>query len=258
MTVIYDPTTNLAAARAAKAVYDHVCQIDSGPVTFGLPGGRSVVPLLEQMLLLSGNLSAERWKNFHFFMLDERLVPLDSPESNFRLLESVFFCQLIAKSLITKKQIHPFVYNQAAVDAGTQTYYERLLQFDGKFSAAIAGVGEDGHIGGLFPNHPSILSNAEGYIAFDDSPKPPPRRMSASKSLLAKTGCFITLFFGPGKQTALQNFYDNSLSIVDCPAKLAQKIPACYVVTDIALAENSAESSTANPSAKNSSTNAEE
>lgn len=251
MTIIYDPTTSLAAERAAKAIYDEACRIDAKPVTFGLPGGRSVVPLLEKLLLLSSTVSAERWKNFHFFMLDERLVPLDSPESNFRLLESVFFRHLIEQRLITKSQIHPFVYNQATTDAGTHIYHHLLLQFGGKFSVAIAGVGEDGHIGGLFPNHPSILCEAEGYFAFHDSPKPPPRRMSASKNLLSKTQCFVALFFGSGKQTALQNFHDRSLSVVECPAKLARKGTSCYVVTDIAMPENtlegSAESGTTHP-----------
>jgi len=49
-------------------------------VSFAVPGGRSVLGVFDK-------LKNEKidWKKVHFFMIDERLVPLESEESNFKL-----------------------------------------------------------------------------------------------------------------------------------------------------------------------------
>ena len=51
-------------------------------VILGLPGGRSITPVLNY-------LKKEKvdWNKIHVFMVDERLVPIDDDQSNYRLIK---------------------------------------------------------------------------------------------------------------------------------------------------------------------------
>jgi 6-phosphogluconolactonase len=181
-------------------------------IVVALPGGRSIVPFLTQ-------LKNEKlpWEKMHFFMVDERLVPIQDKESNFRHVSEIFFSDLIAKGKLSPFNLHPYNYKK-----GTSEYETELKSFGGKFDIIIFGVGEDGHIGGLFPNY-TINDESDFFIEFHDSPKPPKDRMSASRKLVEKAKLAVLLFVGDKKE-AYEHFNDEKTSHLDCPAKLMKKI----------------------------------
>ena len=76
-------------------------------VIVAVPGGRSVCGIFQKL--------AEEdvdWHRVHLFMVDERLVPKDHPESNFRVvIESL-------GEIVPATSLHPFVYDAAADDYG--------------------------------------------------------------------------------------------------------------------------------------------
>lgn len=82
-----------------------------------------------------------------------------------------------------------------------QDYEQKLLQVFGiskdhvpQFDLVLCGMGPDGHTASLFPNH-SLLKESSKLIAYiEDSPKPPPQRITFTLPLLnnAKNVVFVT------------------------------------------------------------------
>ena len=61
---------------------------------------------------------------------------------------------------------------------------------------AILGVGEDGHVGGLFTGHPA-LEELTRVVAIHDAPRPPYRRLTLSLSfLISSTRIWIVAIGG--------------------------------------------------------------
>ncbi len=190
-------------------------------VVIALPGGTSVVEIYK-------NLAKKTfaWDRVHFFLLDERLVPGDHPQSNFRLVQDHL------GSTVPPALIHRFNYYPDNPDQGIIDYNSELKACGSRFDIVLASSGEDGHIGSLFPNHPLLEKNDDGFLLVSDAPKPPPGRMSAGRRLIRGADSGILLFFGSGKAAALRNFMNDKLSVDDCPAKLMAGLPNFYLLTD--------------------------
>jgi 6-phosphogluconolactonase len=67
----------------------------------------------------------------------------------------------------------------------------------------------------------------------DDSPKPPPQRMTMSRKLLLQSQVAVILFLGEAKREALMKFRDGRLDYKDVPNKLVQQIKDVHVFTDL-------------------------
>lgn len=197
-------------------------------VIFGIVGGRSVSGIFERLKDKEIN-----WEKVHIFMVDERLVSLDDLESNFRIARNAFIHQLIADKKLPQDNVHPFIMNAAKNDLGIGEYEKEFKEIGEAFDVILLSSGEDGHVGALYPNHHSIEEKAEYFITMDDSPKEPPKRMTASRKLLEKSKVSLLLFFGEDKRDAFKKFNDGSLNVNQCPCKLVNKIKESYILTDV-------------------------
>jgi 6-phosphogluconolactonase len=86
----------------------------------------------------------------------------------------------------------------------------------------VLSSGEDGHIGALYPNHHSIKNNFPKFISMGDSPKPPQKRMTASRKMIEKADDGLLLFFGAGKTDAYFKYKLRTNSVEDCPAQICK------------------------------------
>lgn len=197
-------------------------------VVFAIPGGRSILGIFS--LLKHQNIS---WEKVHIFMADERLVSPDSSDTNFRQAEKEFLEYLVKQNKLPRKNLHPYTYFNFPDEKGLEAYKNELKEISDKFDILLLSSGEDGHVGSLFPHHPSIKDPSEFFIISKDTPKPPTKRLAASRKLLEKSKTAILLFFGETKAQAFKNFQDKNLSIIDCPAKLVQSIQDSHVFLDI-------------------------
>jgi 6-phosphogluconolactonase len=200
---------------AVKKIADFIRK--KGKVVMALPGGRSIAHFLQ--IFKEEDLE---WNNIHFFMADERLVKITDPDSNFRLLSDVFFAELIKAGKLSVHNLHPF-----RMERGIKEYEVDLKAYGGKFDVVILGVGEDGHVAGLFPQL-SVLKEEEYFMEFHNSPKPPKDRMSSSRKLIEKADIGVLLFIGEGKKDAYKSFMDDKVSWKDCPAKILKKKAIAY------------------------------
>jgi len=230
MDIIYNPDRKYLDCLAADILVADAKKLlgKKDKVVWALPGGRSVGGIFD---ILSESVSLD-WKRIHFFMADERLVPIDDMESNFGLLMEKLLYPLLRKGNITRKNMHPFIYRKKEKDAGLRTYKRELIKLGGKYDAVLLSSGEDGHIAGLYPDHNSIRDDSKYFIKMDNSPKPPPRRMTSSRNLLVCSQMAVLLFFGKGKKYALNMFKDSKLTIEQCPARIVSLIDKSYVLTD--------------------------
>ncbi|MEK6950156.1 MAG: 6-phosphogluconolactonase [Nanoarchaeota archaeon] len=197
----------------------------------GLPGGRSVQGIFRLLAKNDTNDTGRThfipWNRVQLFWVDERLVPLDHAESNYRLAKELFLDELVKKNKIPKENIHPFDYK-----AGVLDYQKTLARYGGRYDLILLGVGEDGHIAGLFPHHPG-LKKKNAFFTMNDAPKLPGQRMSIGSGLLQKAEVAIALFYGKEKEEAWKAFRNPALGVEDCPAKLILPIREAYAVIDL-------------------------
>ncbi len=174
-----------------------------GPVVLGLVGGRSVSGIYSA---LSG-MDMPAWKQAHFFWADERRVAPDDPLSNYRLAHETLLSPLLERGQITEENIHPVDTAADPADAARR-YAIELGAFGCHFDIALLSAGEDNHVAGIFPDRSYPEDCA--YIAFDDSPKPPRERFTATPVFLSGTRCGIVVFSGARKRAALEHFLNGA------------------------------------------------
>jgi 6-phosphogluconolactonase len=221
--------------RLLKRAAQHLCAklrellVSQRQVNLAVPGGRSVAKIFSEMLQEEVD-----WQRVQLFIVDERLVPLDHLESNFKLLRDHLIDPLVEAGRITRGNAHPFIFDSAGPEESVREY-ERILGEHGlRYDVILLSAGEDGHVGALYPNHHSLADSHHGYILMDDSPKPPPERMTSSLSLLQTAAVAVVLFVGEAKREAFEQFSNPETPIDACPVKLVRAIPDTTVFTDLA------------------------
>jgi 6-phosphogluconolactonase len=205
-------------------------------IVLGLCGGRSVVGLLQALRRSSGSLSKELIRRVQFFMVDERLVPLTDEQSNFGGLQKLLFDELIKQGVLDPSQLHPFVPDASQPDYGCNKYYAELQSYGGRFTCIVLGVGEDGHVAGLFPGNAVLEDTKSGFVPFLDSPKPPAGRMTATLQLLASAELAILLVLGEAKREAWVRFQDPQTRVLDCPSVFIKGLRQVLVVENLTAA----------------------
>lgn len=227
--VLITGTKKELEAKAASLISESITKISKtkANVAIAVVGGRSVAGIF--LLLRKSQVD---WSNAHIFLVDERLIPIDDPESNYKVAYDSLLKYLIDWGKIPNANLHPFVYT-GNVKSDLKSYESELKKVSGNFDVVLLSAGEDGHVGALFPNHETILQKDPYFISTKSSPKLPKERMSSSRALISKSAVSILLFIGESKRQALENFGDPKLSIEECPAKLVKETKESYVLTDL-------------------------
>jgi 6-phosphogluconolactonase len=145
-----------AAALAAK-----------GPFRVSLSGGSTPKRLFG--LLASDEFRGRfPWQRVSWFWGDERFVPYDHPDSNYRMVSEA----MLAKAPVSPENIHPVPTDGTPEDAAQR--YERILQeaygaatLDPArplFDVTLLGLGADGHTASLLPGE-RVLEERKRWVA---------------------------------------------------------------------------------------------
>lgn len=135
-----------------------------GRFSVALAGGSTPKRIYE--LLASDELSNELdWSKVHIFFGDERTVPPDDAESNYRMANEA----LLARVALPEQNIHRMRGEGDAV-ANARLYEDELRgYFDGEdwpqFDLIMLGMGDDGHTASLFPETRALDVNAAWVTA---------------------------------------------------------------------------------------------
>lgn len=142
------------------------------------------------------------WSRISLFWTDERAVPADDPESNYGVAERMLLAPLGEKA---PRAFHMPADLPSLTSAAMR--YDTILATELKsrgLDLALLGVGEDGHICSLFPGHRALLADDLRVVAIEDSPKPPPRRLTLSLPFVLRTKKIWLIAVGPRKLPALR------------------------------------------------------
>ncbi len=179
--------------------------------------GGSLPKTLAQALLAkpSGPEDIVKFSKWEIFFADERAVPLEHEDSNYGLIKKELLDKIPAE--LGTPLIHPIDVTQLDDIQEIADQYEQLLvkSFASRdsvklpiFDLLLLGCGPDGHTCSLFPGH-ALLRETDAWVApIEDSPKPPPRRITLTLPVVTHGVRVAFVATGAGKKDILKKIFE--------------------------------------------------
>jgi 6-phosphogluconolactonase len=210
------PSAAEVAAMGAKAIARALgaCRSNaSSRVSLVLAGGttpRAVYELLDESAV----------DGVDFFFGDERAVPPDHPESNYRMAKLALFDRL----KVAADRIHRMPADAEDRDAAARAYESELPD---PVDVLVLGMGEDAHTASLFPESSALEERIRRVLPIT-GPKPPPERLTITPVVVGTAKHTIVLITGAGKADALERAILGPFEPSRVPIQLASN--AVFVV----------------------------
>jgi 6-phosphogluconolactonase len=209
------------AVAAGLRTYIFRCQKDAfarhDRFKIAVSGGSLPATLTKALL---DNSDDSRDGEFHFdkweiFFADERAVPLDHDDSNYGLLKKDLLDHI--PSSAGTPTVHPIDVKYLDDTQELADQYQDILtaSFASKdsvrmpiFDLILLGCGPDGHTCSLFPGHELLREKDAWVAAIEDSPKPPPRRITLSLPVVTHGHKIAFVATGGGKKEILKKILE--------------------------------------------------
>lgn len=158
---------NVTLARVAAEEFHRVAEAavqDRGRFSVALSGGNTPRAVYS---LLASEYKELPWDRIHIFFGDERHVPPDHPDSNFRMASEA----LLSKVPIPGKNVYR-VHSELDAETAATEYDRELCDFFRlsdhdwpRFDLILLGIGEDGHTASLFPGSKALTESSRRVVA---------------------------------------------------------------------------------------------
>jgi 6-phosphogluconolactonase len=184
---------------------------ERGVFTVALSGGRTPVDLYRKL----AEKQTLPWNKTDVFMVDERFVPYESKENNFRMINEL----LLLHVGIPSKNIHPIITSSASAHDSASKYEDTLTTFLKKeayslpeFDFILLGIGDDGHTASLFPDT-TLLKKSSGLVSAvfpEDASKK--NRITLTLPVINNSRNIIFLASGINKASVMKEVIEDSNS----------------------------------------------
>lgn len=223
-----------AAAETARLVAEAIAERGTAHVALtGGSGGEAMVGVLPGALAEAG-VDREGLASLHLWFGDERYVPAGDPERNDLLVGP------LTESGVPEANVHRVAGPDLA--ATLEESVRRLAEdlrtagpADGVLDVVHLGMGPDAHVFSLFPGHPAALALGTDVVAVEDSPKPPPRRVSLTFEVLQRARSVMVVAGGAGKVEAVAKALGEA-DPVAAPASCARGVVTTFYLDEAASA----------------------
>lgn len=194
----YADTAALVAAAGDRLVAAILDAIDNrGTAHIVLTGGGTGIGLLERVAEQGERID---WSKVHLYWGDDRFVPEDDDERNFKQAREA----LLDHVDIPAGNVHAMAASDGEFGDdlhAAAAAYERVLASE--FDVHLLGMGPEGHVNSLFPHTPAVRETERLVVGVEDSPKPPPRRITLTLPAVRRSRQVWLVVSGEGKAEAV-------------------------------------------------------
>jgi 6-phosphogluconolactonase len=180
-----------------------------------LAGGSTPKALYE--LLATEYRDAFDWSKLHAFFSDERCVPPDHEDSNYRMAYVALLSRVpVGRVCRMRGELDP--------PRAAALYEEELKAFFGgppSFDLILLGIGEDGHTASLFPQSPA-LEVRNRFVVENPVKKLRTIRLTLTIPAINSARKVVFLVAGEGKAEALKEILQGAADPHDYPTKLVR------------------------------------
>jgi len=165
------------------------------------------------------------WSKIEFFWGDERSVPPDHKDSNFRMAKLA----LLDKVPVPAASIHRIEAERADRDAAARDYQAQIARVFGvaatgeppAFDLVLAGMGPDAHTLSLFPGT-IALTETSHWVVPNYVDKFTTYRVTMTAPIVNRARCVMFLVAGPDKAAPLAEVLEGPLDTVRLPSQLVR------------------------------------
>jgi 6-phosphogluconolactonase len=206
-----------AAGRFVRLAHDAIAERDV--FTVALAGGST--PRLTYSLLGSEPYRSQvEWDKIQFFWGDERCVPPDHVDSNYRMVVEA----LLSKVPVPTEHIHRMLGENPDAAAAATAYENEVRTVFGdaqlpRFDLVLLGIGPDGHTLSLFPGS-TALSEHDRLVVANWVEKFKTWRITMTARLVNNARCVLFQVEGPDKATPLHEILEGEYRPEVYPAQL--------------------------------------
>jgi len=195
---------------------------ERGRFTIALSGGSTPKNLYT---LIAANASASLpWDRMFFFWGDERHVPPDNPDSNYRMAKEA----LLSKVAIPPANIFRIPAENPDASAAADAYEQTLRKFFAvapgefpRFDLILLGIGPDGHTASLFPET-AALEETSRLVVANWVEKLQTNRITFTLPVLNAARCVAFLVSGTDKAAVLHEVLEGNAPAEKYPSKLVR------------------------------------
>ncbi|HSH00532.1 MAG TPA: 6-phosphogluconolactonase, partial [candidate division Zixibacteria bacterium] len=180
--------------------------IQRGRFTVALSGGSTPIALYR---LLSGSVfaSCSEWRDTTFLFGDERTVPPEHADSNFRMAQENLFAPLGLDAECVLRMTGESDDLSEAAEAYEREVRRRVSQRndagDPVLDLVLLGLGDDGHTASIFPDYPEREIGPEALVASVYVASKKTHRLTLTPRLINAARSIVFLVAGAGKAEAL-------------------------------------------------------
>jgi 6-phosphogluconolactonase len=219
------PDKDALSRHAAELFVQHAQQaaLKQTPFRVALAGG-STPATLYRLLASAEYKSRVVWGNVELYFGDERCVPPDDADSNFRMVKESLLEELgeIPVSIF-------FMMCGIDPDQGAQHYEETLrtgfdIDHDAvpRFDMILLGMGADGHTASLFPHKASLQVTDRLVVPAEPGLKPFVTRLTLTYPVLNNAANVLFLVAGEDKAETVKRVFDGETLPEELPSQAVQ------------------------------------